>query len=77
MNTWETTAQVAARANRHPVTVRKAARSGLLHGHQTGRRGRWQFKPNAVDAWVEGNNSKAACGCQRVTGTMIEARHKA
>lgn len=64
MNTWETTLQVAARVNRHPVTIRKAAESGLLHGHQTRRRGRWQFKPSAVDAWVEGNDSRSACGCQ-------------
>jgi len=61
---WETTAEVAARVNRHPVTVRRAAESGVLHGHQTGRRGRWQFKPTAVDAWVEGNSSKSACGCR-------------
>lgn len=64
MTEWETAEQVAQRLNRHPVTVRVAARSGLLHGHQTVRRGRWQFKPEAVDAWVEGRNSKAACGCQ-------------
>lgn len=64
MNVWETTLQVAARVNRHPATVRKAAESGVLHGHQTRRRGRWQFKPEAADAWVMGQNSKAACGCQ-------------
>ena len=66
MNIWETTAQVAKRAHRHPVTVRNDARSGVLHGHQTGRKGHWSFKPEAVDAWIEGRNSKAACGCQAV-----------
>lgn len=64
MTDWETTAQVAKRVNRHRDTVLKSAESGVLHGHQTARRGRWQFKPTAADAWVEGNNSKAACGCQ-------------
>lgn len=64
MTEWETAEQVAQRLNRHPVTVRLNARSGLLHGHQTKRGGRWLFKPEAADAWVEGRNSKAACGCQ-------------
>lgn len=64
MSTWETTAEVAKRAHRHPVTVRNAAQSGVLHGHQTGRKGRWAFKPEAVDAWIEGRDSKASCGCQ-------------
>jgi excisionase family DNA binding protein len=64
MTDWETTLNVATRLNRHPDTIRKAAESGALHGHQTGRRGRWQFKPEAADAWVEGRNSKAVCGCE-------------
>lgn len=62
---WETTAQLAERLNRHPVTIRKAAESGVLHGHQTGRRGRWQFVPAAADAWVKGMDGTAACGCSR------------
>jgi len=61
---WLTTADVIARTNRHITTVHKAAERGVLHGHQTGRRGRWQFRPGAVDAWVTGADSAAACGCQ-------------
>jgi excisionase family DNA binding protein len=61
---WETTNEVALRTRRHRVTILRAAESGVLHGHQTGKGGRWTFKPAAVDAWVEGRNSKAACGCQ-------------
>lgn len=64
MNVWETTSEVSERVHRHPVTVRNAAQSGVLHGHQTGRKGRWSFKPEAVDAWIEGRSSKTACGCQ-------------
>lgn len=66
MTEWETTAQVAKRTNRHPVTVRRAAESGRLHGHQTGPGGRWQFNPESVDAWVKKRDSTVACGCQRL-----------
>jgi excisionase family DNA binding protein len=66
MTEWLTTAQAAACAHRHAVTIRRAAESGLLHGHQTGFRGRWLFKPEAVDAWVTGLNSAAACGCRQL-----------
>jgi len=61
---WETTAQAAARAKRHPVTVRRAAEAGLLHGHQGDKGGRWAFDPTAVDAWVQGRDSTSACGCR-------------
>ena len=64
MTDWETTSQLAARVQRHVVTVRRAAESGELHGHQTGRGGRWSFKPEAGDAWVEGRDSESACGCR-------------
>lgn len=63
---WLDTAQAAERVKRHPVTVRRAAESGVLHGHQTGFRGRWQFEPACVDAWRYGHNSAAACGCARL-----------
>ena len=66
---WETTDQVATRIQRHPVTVRLAAESGQLHGHQPKRRGRWKFAPDAVDAFIQGLDDRAqieACGCARL-----------
>ncbi len=63
---WLTTREVAERSRRHVTTIHKAAEAGALHGHQTKRGGRWQFKPAAVDAWIEGSSSAAACGCRRL-----------
>lgn len=72
---WLNTEQAAARANRHPVTVRRAASSGELHSHQPLRSGRpvrgarLSFHPAAVDAWVRGLDEPAqrqACGCPQL-----------
>ncbi len=49
-----TTVEAAARARRHPVTIRKALESGELHGSQRGAGGRWAIRPECVDAFVEG-----------------------
>jgi hypothetical protein len=66
MNEWLNSAQAAARAGRHPNTVRLAAEEGVLHGHQSGRKGRWAFKESAVDAWVQGADGRTVCGCQHL-----------
>lgn len=66
MNEWLTAAQAAQRANRSAGTIRLAAESGDLHGHQPMRKGRWSFAPGAVDAWVRGDDGAVACGCQRL-----------
>lgn len=63
---WLDTAAVAARADRHEVTIRRIAASGLLHSHQIAQRGRRRFHIDAVDAWIRGGNERAqeaACGC--------------
>lgn len=71
---WETTRAVAARLRRATSTIRGAAESGVLHGHQGMRDGRpvrgsrWSFAPAAVDAWVQGLDIRAqteVCGCAR------------
>ena len=67
---WETPVQAAARVGRWHNTLRIAARAGLLHGHQRGRKCRWAFVPDAVDAWMRGEDEaaqKKACGCERVS----------
>jgi excisionase family DNA binding protein len=64
MTEWLTTRDVAARTAKHRDTVMKAAEAGELHGHQTKRRGRWSFTPEAVAAWMYGRDSAAACGCR-------------
>jgi hypothetical protein len=63
MNVWLTSAQVARIAHRHTTTVTVALQRGDLHGHQRMRRGRWQVKSASVDAWLQGGDSYAACGC--------------
>lgn len=66
MNDWLTPAQVAERrgGRTHVVTVRKALESGELHGHQRKRGGRWLVAASAVDAWVQGLDGAAVCGCR-------------
>lgn len=51
---WFTTAQAAARAERHEVTVRRALQAGELHGSQRGAGGRWRTHRDCIDAWVLG-----------------------
>lgn len=62
---WLSTSAAAVRANRHSKTVMRAAQTRALHGHQSTPRGTWRFRPLAVDAWVLGESSIAACGCTK------------
>lgn len=61
---WLTVPGAAARAHRHPVTLRRVLESGELHGHQRRRGGRWQIHVASLDAWVQGErNTFSPCGC--------------
>lgn len=62
---WLSTSAAAVRANRHPKTVMRAARTQALHGHQPAPHSTWRFRPQAVDAWILGESSIAACGCTK------------
>jgi excisionase family DNA binding protein len=66
MTDWLSTKQVAAYVGRHVVTVLRAAECGDIHGHQPARNCSWRFKREAVDAWLEGNDGRNACGCQNL-----------
>jgi hypothetical protein len=73
---WQTAEQVAAQIHRNPCTVRKAARRGELHGHQTVFKGTWSFKPEAIDAYIQGFDDRAqreACGCARLRAVRRSA----
>lgn len=48
------TAQTAEYANCHPATVLKAAEAGELHGGQRVKGGRWSFRRECIDAWLDG-----------------------
>lgn len=74
--TWLTSDAVATRAARSTSTVRLAAVTKQLHGHQSTRdgkpirKGKWVFHTAAVDAWLHGYDLRAqvtACGCEVVT----------
>jgi excisionase family DNA binding protein len=49
-----TTQQAAEYASCHTNTVLKAAESGELHGGQKVKRGRWSFRRECLDAWLDG-----------------------
>lgn len=71
---WHNTAEAARYANRHSVTVRRAAVGGDLHGHQSSTRGHWTFAESALDAWVMGLPERAqrdACGCLRMRTVRV------
>lgn len=64
-------AEAALIADRHPETIRDAARAGILHGSQplgdNGRqlaRARWRFRPACLDAYMSGEK----CEHQRAAG---------
>lgn len=64
-------AEAALIADRHPETIRDAARAGILHGSQPlgddGKpllRSRWRFRPACLDAYMAGER----CEHQRATG---------
>jgi hypothetical protein len=66
---WLTAKQVAERIHKDVSTVRALARSGALHGHQSGFKCAWLFADAAVDAHVQGLDDRAqreACGCTRL-----------
>lgn len=48
------TAQAAEHAGCHPATVLKAAESGVLHGGQRKKGGRWSYRLECLEAWLEG-----------------------
>jgi hypothetical protein len=50
--------EVAAKYNRHPETVRLAARSGELAGSQPKPRGRWVITEADAEAWINGDTAE-------------------
>ncbi|WP_031470391.1 helix-turn-helix domain-containing protein [Sciscionella sediminilitoris] len=56
-----TPAQVVAEYGFHLTTVHKALEAGELHGHQRKFKGRWRIERCAVEAWIKGGDSRAAC----------------
>lgn len=48
------TGQVADHAGCHVTTVHKAAEAGELHGGQRKKGGRWSFRIECVEAWLNG-----------------------
>jgi hypothetical protein len=54
MNPVLTVAEVAAKARKHPDTVRIALADGDLHGTQRVPRGKWTVRESCADAWIDG-----------------------
>jgi hypothetical protein len=48
---WLTTAQAAARAQKHVQTIRKALEAEELHGSQRVVGGPWRIHVDCLDAW--------------------------
>lgn len=46
--------EAGAFVGKDPETVRRALRSGEMHGSQRGRGGSWSVRPDCAEAWVEG-----------------------
>lgn len=53
---WLNSHEAATYTGRHVQTIARAAALGELHGSQrTEPRGRWSFKTECLDAWVNGD----------------------
>jgi len=48
-----TPVEAGALIERDPETVRRALRSGEMHGSQRGRGGRWTVRPACAEAWAD------------------------
>lgn len=51
---YDTVAEAALKAKRHPETLRDALRAGELHGGQAGRGGSWRIREDCLEAWLSG-----------------------
>ncbi|GEP38845.1 hypothetical protein NPS01_25080 [Nocardioides psychrotolerans] len=51
---WLSTREVATETGRHPVTVRRALESGVLHGGQSKAGASWRVHRDCMSAWVLG-----------------------
>lgn len=69
MTEWMTAQQVATLTKRSISRTREALESGVLHGHQNGKGGRWLVDPACVDPWVCELDSKPACVCRTIRNT--------
>ncbi|MGY1896153.1 helix-turn-helix domain-containing protein [Nocardia gipuzkoensis] len=49
-----TVAEAAKYTRRSPWTIRSAARSGELRGHQRSQGACWRFRDWELDAWLKG-----------------------
>ena len=48
--------EAALYVGKHPETVRRALRSGEMHGSQRGQKGNtWTVRPECADAWLDGD----------------------
>lgn len=66
---WLTPTEVAKYARCGRVKVNEALRSGELHGHQPKWHAPWKIRRSAVDAWIQGVDSRQAanlCGCAQL-----------
>lgn len=63
---WLTPAEVADLTGLHIDNVLKKLKSGEMHGHQRVHGGRWSVHIAAANAFVRGQDSRKACGCDVV-----------
>jgi len=56
------TAQAAEYAGCHRMTILKAAEAGALHGGQRVKGGRWSFRHECLDAWLDGEPCQHQAG---------------
>lgn len=52
---WMTTAEAAAYARCHVVTITEALRKGKLRGSQAKKNSKWLIHREALDAWISGD----------------------
>lgn len=73
MTEWLSPQQVADTTPFSLVKVKRDLRSGVLHGHQRCRGGKWSIHPSARDAWIQDRDGVTACGCRSLRSVRKSA----
>ncbi|MFD5599216.1 helix-turn-helix domain-containing protein [Leucobacter sp. NPDC058333] len=72
-----TVGQAAHIAGCHPETVRRALRTGELHGKQRTKSGTWKLRPGCVKKWAENEPCKHQIDSRPVSLDAFRQRRSA
>lgn len=60
---WLSLRDAASHVGHHRSMLFRALKVGELHGHQRYPGASWRVHIDAIEAWIRGDETAAACGC--------------